>query len=368
MVVLVPCSVSFDTDVISKANHLPCVLISAMSSLKRSYEQWVRREYKWLLPLLDTARNLTIFLPGRFADGELRSEALYATLNLLTVYHDHILHRARAVTCELQCGPQTTYIRQLQTVLTFLHYTEVLLEMATNSLTRHLPADERQKRKWQVLSLIEGIKALCRLCMLVNNGGRMLIPPTQQQLNMQTLANQHTHNLTYPSTSSTSAVLPSPAPTELISLYLSHGRNNTHPHGKFSLPTAPPPPASPATTVAETLYITRPLAYCLLRLHSSPNSGAYLPFIVSLAMDVSSRLLYGRWERLSMEQRVELSRRMLWWSLYLLRSPVFETFVQSRLVRVGEVVGKVPLLGMIGTNVVDLILSLQQHYFYTSVS
>ena len=334
-----------------------------MSILKRGYEQWVRREYKWLLPLLDTARNLTLFLPGRFADGELRSEALYATLNLLTVYHDHILHRARAVTCELQCGPQTPTVRQLQTVLTFLHYTEVLIEMTTNSLTRHLPPEERHRRKWQVLSLIEGVKALCRLCMLVNNGGRMLAPPTQQQLNAQTLANQHTHNLN----NHTSPVQhPPPPPSELVSLYLSHGRNNAHPHGKFALPAPPPPPATPTSTLAETLYLTRPLVYCLLRLHTA--HGAWPPFLASLAMDVASRLLYGRWERLSGEQRVELSRRLLWWSLYLLRSPVFEQYVQARLVRVGEVVGKVPLLGMIGTNVVDLILSLQQHYFYTSAS
>ena len=46
-----------------------------MSSVKASYEEWVRREQKWLLPLLDTARNLTLFLPGRFSDTELRSEA-----------------------------------------------------------------------------------------------------------------------------------------------------------------------------------------------------------------------------------------------------------------------------------------------------
>ena len=137
-----------------------------MSSLKASYEEWVRKEQKWLLPLLDTARNLTLFLPGRFSDTELRSEAsqprtlrcreedhsgrrpthrpvadaalpvlvvaVYTALNLLTVYHDYILDRscplpsavqppsapppltsspfllfrARAVTCELKCGPR----------------------------------------------------------------------------------------------------------------------------------------------------------------------------------------------------------------------------------------------------------------------
>ena len=58
-----------------------------MSSLKDGYEAWVRREQKWLLPLLDTARNLTLFLPGRFSDTELRSEARTQPQHRLTAHH-----------------------------------------------------------------------------------------------------------------------------------------------------------------------------------------------------------------------------------------------------------------------------------------
>jgi hypothetical protein len=94
-----------------------------MSSLKQSYERWVRSEYKWLLPLLDTARNLTLFLPGRFSDSELRSEgsqmphtALQAqrslaklfplTLSALLLAYAHSLHRAQPLDCLSRLYPR----------------------------------------------------------------------------------------------------------------------------------------------------------------------------------------------------------------------------------------------------------------------
>ena len=65
-----------------------------MTSLKESYERWVRSEQKWLLPLLDTARNLTLFLPGRFSDTELRSEARQPTLTHPIAHFQHPPHSA----------------------------------------------------------------------------------------------------------------------------------------------------------------------------------------------------------------------------------------------------------------------------------
>lgn len=40
-----------------------------------------------------TSRSLTYFLPGRFKDAELAGEAVYAALNLVSIYHDGILKR-----------------------------------------------------------------------------------------------------------------------------------------------------------------------------------------------------------------------------------------------------------------------------------
>jgi len=103
-----------------------------MSFVKEQYEGWVQRNASWYLPLLETARvsttgmitfmassflaaqSLTVFLPGRFSDTGIRSEAstwrcatkwfllecfgvtVYATLNLVSTYHDAIMGRSVA--------------------------------------------------------------------------------------------------------------------------------------------------------------------------------------------------------------------------------------------------------------------------------
>ena len=242
-----------------------------------------------------------------------------------------------------------------------LHYTEVFVEMATAVLTRSMDAAERRRLKWTVIVTLESFKAVARLVMLVNNHGRMLVPPSQDELNLQTVAQRHAR------VSSIAAASPSPAPTsDLVSLYLSHGRNQLHPHGKFTLPSPPSLPASTSTAVSEALYVLRPVLYTALRLRCADSS--YAPFAVSLLVDVLARGLAPRWATMTAEQRTEWGRRMLLWSLYALRSPVFEEYSQFPLVRLSQLLSRVPLFGMLGRNLVDLVFSLQQHYFYTSAS
>ena len=253
-------------------------------------------------------------------------------------------------------------VRHLQSLLMFLHYTEVFIEMCTTVLTSSLPAPQRRRLKWLTLSSIEAIKALTRLTLLAHNEGRMLVPPSQDELNLQTVTQRHTRVVSR-------AVVDAGGQggtNDLVSLYLSHGRNNLHPHGKFTLPSPPPPPATATSTLSEALYFLRPVLYCLLRLRYQDSS--YTPFALSLLTDLLARAMAPRWAVLSGEQRAEWGRRMLLWGLYGLRSPVFEEWTQYPLVRLSQMLSRVPLFGMVGKNVVDLVFSLQQHYFYTSAS
>ena len=255
-------------------------------------------------------------------------------------------------------------MQHLQNLLLFLHYTEVLMEMATSVLTAGRTAEERRRVKWTVIAVIEGTKAAARLYMLWNNSGRMLVPPSQDELNMQIIATQQQRNAASASSSSSSSA---PPHNDLVSLYLSHGRNTQHPHGKFSLPPSSlPAPATSSTAVSEALYIVRPLIYVVLRYHYP--SSSYTPFLCSLCIDLLSRALAPQWQRLTAEERTEVGRRCLQWGLYLLRSPVFEEYSQWPLVRVSQLLSRVPILGMLFSNMLDLVFSLQQHYFYTSAS
>jgi hypothetical protein len=72
---------------------------------------------------------------------------------------------------------------------------------------------------------------------------------------------------------------------------------------------------------------------------------------------------------LSPGQQRELERRRRAWLYYLLRSPMFETsLVRVPLTKIFQLLSRVPIVGILAQNMLDLILTLQTHYFYTSAS
>jgi len=171
------------------------------ASLKLRYELWLRDNHKWLLPVLDTFRSLTLFLPGRFQEGgaSLTSEGIYTALNLISVFHDSLLDTPRTLTCELrvlgETGParRHAWLRLAQNVLLTAHYTEVLIEMAAKARFPASPLaapGAQSRRSWLVLCAVEAIKAYCRLSMLYANRGRMLTPPSQEEMLLDIMASR----------------------------------------------------------------------------------------------------------------------------------------------------------------------------------
>eukprot|EP01006_Ploeotia_vitrea_P009911 TRINITY_DN25001_c0_g1_i1.p1 TRINITY_DN25001_c0_g1~~TRINITY_DN25001_c0_g1_i1.p1 ORF type:complete len:419 (+),score=201.68 TRINITY_DN25001_c0_g1_i1:109-1257(+) len=381
---------------------------------------------------------MTIMLPGRFSTSELRSEAVYTGLNLLSLYHDSILDRRRVLVGDVQCGVETPGIKRLKHVLTFLHYSEVLIEMVAlrvyaPALTKagYAPTSEAARRarrrfvagKWVVVLCVEAVKALCRLLMLRNNRGRMLILQSPEEVSLGIARRK----LLAIKRKVRSGALPVVSPTpcgddnndgnskeeareeeeevedgqqdgeianksnntersrnvlarysDLVRMYLVHGRGR-HPHGQFSEmcnPTKVPRSERDANkytptrqqVLGEILNIVRPVVYVAARLVSKSDQ-AWSPFWLSLLTDIVSRALVGRMRDLhSPQQRNEVSRRMALWSYYLLRSPFFDNYTKRPLVRVGAWLTSMPVLGMFFGNLLDLVLALQTHYFYTAAS
>jgi peroxin-16 len=378
------------------------------------YESWLSSNQSWVLPIIDAARSLTLFLPGRFSESQIQSEGIYTALNCIQLLHDNILNRPRQVTAELKYDPNlyfpslnsqplnNKFYRNLQHVLTIFHYTEVLLEMmATRYFDRHPHLKSKLRNKYSIILLIELIKAICRLSMLYKNHGRILLPPTQNELHLQAGRRarekaKQSRKATEHSNTSGSAVAEF---DDLIDIYVNHGRGKENPHGNYNLNLTLHPMESSAykpsqvQVLAEILHIIRPVIYVAAKLYFDNNSNppissnlnnatnnessnipstnlnsSWHPWLLSLFVDILSRSLQRNSANLSPAQRVEISRRTLNWGFYLLRSPMFDSYTQFPLLRISDFLQRLPLLGGLLSSLIDLIFQLQHHYFYISAS
>ncbi|EST07090.1 Peroxisome membrane protein, Pex16 [Kalmanozyma brasiliensis GHG001] len=181
-------------------------------ALFKQYDDFLLNNASQITAVESSLRSITYFLPGRFKDAELAGEAIYASLNLLGLYHDSILARALekqnplAITSSnasekqgfqsslaplepSQRGSALTgltpseharytqhfsrnsksYNRVART-LVVVGYLELVAEMvARRKLGR--------RKAWDVVAAIEGLKVVLRLSLVQITGSRMAINP-----------------------------------------------------------------------------------------------------------------------------------------------------------------------------------------------
>jgi len=326
------------------------------------------------------------------------SEAIYSFVNLIGLYHDRLLNRPprAALSCELKCGEDTPTTRTAKTLLTIVHHTEVLMEMLARrrfegeAVAAAVMGDslgsftQQSKSKWMVILVIELFKAMWRLLLLRNNKFRMLMPPNlndvaKKQAEVQAIRIE-------------SSLSPEAAQfKDVVQMYVTHGRSvNGHPHGKFSAFTDPKLLATDSDSagaakasvdesfnashvVGEVLHIMRPAAYVAMRWlwvghENSQGRASWWPFLLSLGVDVAARACYRNLNSLSPVEREEIYRRTAGWAYYFVRSPLFEALTKRPLVWTTSLLARLPLIGFLFGNLLELCLSLQSFHFYTSNS
>ena len=177
-------------------------------ALFKQYDEFLLNNASQITAVESSLRSITYFLPGRFKDAELAGEAIYASLNLLGLYHDSILARAldkqhpnsvpsHAATSEKTIVPlvaashstpvtglspseharYTQYFSQnsngynpVARTLVIIGYFELLAEMlARRKLGR--------RKAWDVVAAIEALKVVLRLSLVHMTGSRMVIQP-----------------------------------------------------------------------------------------------------------------------------------------------------------------------------------------------
>ncbi|GAA5902052.1 hypothetical protein JCM5296_007564 [Sporobolomyces johnsonii] len=154
-----------------------------VSSAIASYEATLLSNASRIASIESTLRTLTWFIPGRFHDAELASESLYSVINLISLYHDSILHRAVSSLPAPLRPPSSSHARytrhftthslpykRMAQLLSIIQSVELLLEMAVR---KRKGRDGAEK----AVIALEAIKAALRLGLMGATKGRPGVQP-----------------------------------------------------------------------------------------------------------------------------------------------------------------------------------------------
>ncbi|RDA90318.1 hypothetical protein CP533_0391 [Ophiocordyceps camponoti-saundersi (nom. inval.)] len=318
------------------------------------YDDFISKNAGQVSQIESALRSLTYVIPGRFRDAEIASESIHSAVQLLSVYHDHLLRRARCSAVGRPPPPPSAHARytrfwaqksalyrRVAVVLQTVTYSQLLCEMTVKRRGG-------EKARWRVVVLLETIKAVCRLLLLRAARGRPLLTPAlpeREQLADEDETLVTSREASEPRSDSgfpgdgvmeplaTITTRPSPA----------YEREWIMPRTGLSLPSLPDSsdissyllgrvltaddikPAAKLLNrlhgrgqVAEVLHILAPLIYALALARSGNPRKAWKPWLLGLAVELAARQLRDRSLRATTLERDEWNRRgwaMAWWAM-----------------------------------------------------
>ncbi|KAI9094401.1 peroxisome membrane protein [Phlyctochytrium arcticum] len=368
----------------------------------KKYEQFVLHNAPQIGGIESGLRSLTYILPGRFTDADMASEAIFAGVNLMSLFHDTILAQAalrqqpetptgkfnRYTRYMLRSNsPNGNVYKRVAYSLAVVQMLEVLAEMAAAKLGG-------KKGKSRAVLGIEIIKVLCRGALLRLNSNRMILhsPVPERDYDPSTV-------LPPPSTPPAATWKGTRTGKEHLHVDLiTNKEKGGYDHAmQYLLSKALTEGAATpvdllgrlggARKVSEWMFILRPLIYVLALRRYGRRS--YKPYTISLAMELISLLLamsssshstinslLGRGNNASAEstgsqgltqlERDEYKRRHWLLLYYLLRDPFYSLWTKAKMDSTIESASKKPLISLFSGILRDYQPLWEKWHFYTS--
>ncbi|KAI8060475.1 peroxisome membrane protein [Gongronella butleri] len=364
----------------------------------KAYDDFLLKNVAQISSIESALRSLSYILPGRFQDAELTSQAIYASLNLMSLYHNSVLRRAANDFIEQSQGqgmdesPFNKYTRfwsstsqphrAISSALSLIDYTQVLVEMI---VVKKLP----KNKHYQVVALIEGIKALLRLTLFRLTQHRMILYPNhlERDVDPSALDPQRHRHLQQPTYSWTGRRTGKAVPFLGTTIAMDKQERS---HTKYSdvndylmsrvltaeklrKPTQMVHIMSSLARFGEIASIFRPLIYVLAIMMWGRR--AWKPWFVSLAIDViANYAIYrgyqapdGRSMMMPLE-KAEYHRRLRLLALYIIKGAFYIDYTRPKLERFCNKLENKPILKM-GAGILRDYLPLWENiYFYSSTS
>ncbi|KAI8876167.1 peroxisome membrane protein [Backusella circina FSU 941] len=366
-------------------------------NILNKYEHFLLKNASQISSIEASLRTLTYILPGRFHDAEFASQALYAALNLLGLYHTSILKKAISVQARDNIIEESSFNKYLgywtkkskltsatTTLLSVISYTQVLVEMA-------ILKKWGKRRQWLGVTYLEAIKLILRLILFQSTQQRMTLQPThlKRDVDPSTLNNNNTkgHQVAIYHRDWIGQRSGNKVPLLATTIHLD---NNNGVKGAYNSVTdyllskvlTPEKVRRPEQMVqiqrhslakmGELLYIARPFIYVLSILRWGRMS--WRPWIISLITELTSQFAtrkgYQGKHRTTMLplEKDEYNRRLNLILLNTMRGAFYSRVTRPRLERFCNATETKPVFSILSGVLRDYMHLWQDIYFYTSAS